>query len=37
MADIFESIPLIAVALFMLGLAGVAVYERSQPSPEPDA
>jgi len=30
MAGIFDSIPIIAVALFALGLVGVIVYERSR-------
>ena len=30
MADIFDSIPTIAVILFAIGLVGVMVYERSR-------
>jgi hypothetical protein len=30
MAGIFDSIPIITVILFVLGLAGVIVYERSR-------
>jgi len=30
MAGIFDSIPIITVVLFVLGLAGVIVYERSR-------
>ena len=30
MAGIFDSIPIITVVLFALGLAGVIVYERSR-------
>ena len=30
MADIFDSIPIITVVLFALGLVGVVVYERSR-------
>jgi len=30
MAGIFDSIPIITVALFALGLVGVIVYERSR-------
>jgi len=30
MADIFDSIPLITVILFALGLVGVMVYERAR-------
>ncbi len=30
MAEIFDSIPIITVVLFALGLAGIMVYERSR-------
>jgi len=30
MAEIFDSIPIITVALFALGLVGVIIYERSR-------
>lgn len=30
MAGIFDSIPIITIVLFVLGLAGVIVYERSR-------
>ena len=30
MAGIFDSIPIITIVLFALGLVGVIVYERSQ-------
>ncbi len=33
MAEIFDSIPIITVTLFVLGLVGVIVYERSHSNP----
>jgi hypothetical protein len=30
MADIFDSIPIITIVLFALGLVGIMVYERSK-------
>jgi hypothetical protein len=37
MAGIFDSIPIITVVLFALGLVGVIVYERSRSSDESDS
>jgi len=37
MAGIFDSIPIITVVLFALGLVGVIVYERSKSSDESDS
>ncbi len=34
MADIFDSIPIITVVLFALGLVGIMVYERSKSTDE---
>ncbi len=37
MADIFDSIPIITIVLFALGLVGIMVYERSKSTDESDS
>ncbi len=37
MADIFDSIPIITIVLFALGLLGIMVYERSKSTDESDS
>jgi hypothetical protein len=37
MAGIFDSIPIITVVLFALGLVGIMVYERSKSTNESDS
>jgi len=37
MADIFDSIPIITIVLFALGLVGIMVYERSKSTDKSDS